>query len=73
MATPQNPAKRNKQKRRRTKQLAAWREKNTKTTAPAAAKAPAKKVAAAKAPAAKAPAAKAPAAAAPAAKPKPAK
>jgi hypothetical protein len=28
MSTPQNPAVRRKQKARRTKQLAAWREKN---------------------------------------------
>ena len=28
MSTPQNPARRRKQKARRTKQLAAWREKN---------------------------------------------
>jgi hypothetical protein len=28
MSTPQDSPKRNKQKRRRTKQLAAWREKN---------------------------------------------
>jgi hypothetical protein len=28
MTTPQNPARRRKQKARRTKQLAAWREKN---------------------------------------------
>ena len=28
MSTPQNPARRRKKKARRTKQLAAWREKN---------------------------------------------
>ncbi len=30
MTTPQAPAKRNKQKKRRAKKLAAWREKNPK-------------------------------------------
>ncbi len=40
MTTPQDPPKRNKQKARRTKQLAAWREKNVaqaESKAPAAA------------------------------------
>jgi hypothetical protein len=41
MTTPQDPPKRNKQKRRRTKKLAEWREKQAKS----AAKAPAKKTA----------------------------
>jgi hypothetical protein len=41
MSTPQNPARRRKQKARRTKQLAAWREKNpTKKTTNKDAKAP---------------------------------
>ena len=40
MTTPQQPARRLKQKRRRTKQLAQWRAKaETTTTAPTAAKA----------------------------------
>ncbi len=39
MTTPQDPARRNKQKRRRTKKLAAWRD----AKAAAAEKAPAKK------------------------------
>ena len=42
MSTPQNPARRRKQKARRTKQLAAWREKNAakpKTEAKASKKA----------------------------------
>ena len=47
MSTAQDPPVRNRQKRRRTKKLEAWREKNAKTTET---KAPA---AAAKAPAAK--------------------
>ena len=32
MTTPQAPAKRNKQKKRRTKKLAEWREKKAATT-----------------------------------------
>ncbi len=32
MSTPQEPAKRNKQKARRTKKLAAWRAKKAETT-----------------------------------------
>jgi hypothetical protein len=45
MTTPQDPPKRNKQKRRRTKKLAEWREKQATSAAkaPAVAKAPAKK------------------------------
>lgn len=40
MTTPQDPPKRNKQKARRTKKLAEWREKNaTKTESKPAAKA----------------------------------
>ncbi len=39
MSTPQDPPVRARQKRRRTKQLAAWRKKNAKT--PAADKKPA--------------------------------
>jgi hypothetical protein len=42
MSTPQDPAVRSKQKKRRTKQLAAWREKQAKNPekkAPAAAEA----------------------------------
>jgi hypothetical protein len=42
MTTPQDPPKRNKQKRRRTKKLAEWREKNA---AKPEAKAPAAKAA----------------------------
>lgn len=45
MTTPQDPPVRNKQKKRRTKQLAAWRDKNA---AAGGAKAPAKKAAAKK-------------------------
>jgi hypothetical protein len=41
MTTPQDPPKRNKQKARRTKKLAAWRAKQAEK--PAAAEAPAKK------------------------------
>jgi hypothetical protein len=47
MSTPQDSPKRKKQKARRTKQLAAWREK--KATSPAAEKAAPKKAAAKKA------------------------
>jgi hypothetical protein len=54
MTTPQDPPVRNKQKRRRAKKLAAWREKNAAATAGTDAKStggkgPVKKVAAAKA------------------------
>ena len=56
MTSPQDPPVRNRQKRRRTKQLAAWRETNA--AAPKAAE-PKAKAPAAKAPAAKAPAKKA--------------
>ena len=45
MSTPQDPAVRSKQKKRRTKQLAAWREKQAKNPE----KAPAKKAPAAEA------------------------
>ncbi len=53
MTTPQDPPKRNKQKRRRSKKLAEWREKNatkteTKAAAPATKAAPAAKAAPAK-------------------------
>jgi hypothetical protein len=46
MTTPQDPAKRHKQKARRSKQLAAWRDKNpaqAETAAPAPAAKSAKK------------------------------
>jgi hypothetical protein len=56
MTTPQDPPKRNKQKRRRTKKLAEWREKNAAKTETKAA--PAVKAPVAKAPVAKAPVAK---------------
>ena len=59
MTTPQNPAVRSRQKRRRTKQLAAWREKDA--AAKASAPAPDKKPAAAKPAAAAKTAAKQPA------------
>ncbi|MFO0676468.1 MAG: hypothetical protein U0169_08040 [Polyangiaceae bacterium] len=54
MSTPQDPPVRNKQKRRRTKKLAAWRAKQAEKAGTAAkADAPAKKTAAKKAPAKK--------------------
>jgi hypothetical protein len=43
MTTPQNPARRRKQKARRTKQLAAWREKNAESKDKKEAKGSAKK------------------------------
>lgn len=49
MTTPQNPPVRRKQKARRTKQLAAWREKNAAAKAAAPAAAPETKTAAKKA------------------------
>lgn len=52
MSTPQEPARRLKQKRRRETQLAKWREKQA-AKPEVAAKAPAKKAAAKAAPAAK--------------------
>ena len=62
MSTAQDPPVRNKQKRRRTKQLAQWRAKQAAN--PAEVKGAEAKSAAAGEPAAKAPAKKAPAAAA---------
>ena len=48
MTTPQDPPKRNKQKRRRSKKLAEWREKNATGSTKTEAKAPATKAAPAK-------------------------